>query len=142
MANHHEEFYIIQRDSGQALFHQSFSTAKYDPDLFAGLFTAILQYAKVYSNKDIADFEMKKKIISIGTTDKYPILYIYIVDKEVVKKKKKIKKMLNLVKKEFEKAYDPEIITNWNGNITIFKPFRPRLDEILHPWKSFEEFGI
>ncbi len=142
MSKYWEEFYIIQRESGQALFHVSFSNKKYDADLFAGLFSAILQYAKAYSKQDIGSFEMKKKLILIAQSDDFPVLYVYIIDKKRVKKKKKITQMLNFVKEEFEEAYPKEKVVDWNGNITYFKRFKENVDKILHPWKRFEEFGF
>ena len=137
-----EEFYIIQKDSGQTLFHKSFSKKNYDADLFAGLFTAILQFAKAYSKSSIGDFEMKKKVILIGQSDQYPLIFVYIVDKSQIKKKKKVKKMIKIIIKDFESEYDINSIRKWNGNINMFKPFGQKVDEVLHPWKTFESLGF
>ena len=136
-----EEFYIIQKDSGQTLFHKSFSKESYDPDLFAGLFTAILQFAKAYSKSSIGDFEMKKKVILVGQSDHYPLIFVYIVEKSQIKKKK-VKKMIKIIIKDFESEYSGEKVEKWNGNINLFKPFGKKVDEILHPWKNFESLGF
>ena len=134
-----EEIYIINRDSGQTLFFQSFSQLDHDADLFAGLFTAILQFASAYSKYQIGDFQMKSLDIFIFQGD-YPLIYVYIIDKKRVNKKnrKDITRILNYIKTEFEKNYTLEDITTWNGNLTKFKPFAHKLDPILHPWNEFK----
>ncbi|MGV9197540.1 MAG: hypothetical protein ACOC4M_01715 [Promethearchaeia archaeon] len=43
-------------------------------------------------------------------------------------KKKKIEDMCKVVEKIFEEIFDLEEIKNWNGDITIFKKFKTKLE--------------
>ena len=133
-----EEFYIIHQDSGQAIFHQSYSAHKYDPDLFAGLLSAILAYAAAYSKEEIAELEMNEKVIKMLKVPSHGVLFVYIIDSKSAMNKRKIKKILKNLKKEFENMFSPDQIRNWNGNVAIFSGFKQVLDEHLRPWKHFE----
>jgi hypothetical protein len=130
-----EELYIIDSASGQTLFFNSFSTLDHDAELFAGLLTAILQFAKSYSKYQIGGFSMAKNEICMLRSKQYTLLYVYILDKNLIKKKNKIDivaKRLKDLSDSFEKKFTRHQIQQWNGDVNLFKPFSQHLTSIVN----------
>ena len=146
--NKREELYIINSDSGQTLFFHSFTPLDHDAELFAGLLTAIMQFARCYSQYNIGGFSMKKNRIAILRSPEYPLAYVYIMnhaskkEKENLKQEKKILKKLELISKEFEKKFNSKQILKWNGDVMIFKGFIENINGIVRPWDKLRQFGI
>jgi hypothetical protein len=133
-----EEIYIINGDSGQSLFFHSFSKLDHDAELFAGLFTAILQFASAYSKNNIGEFSMAKLKIYIWRSADTPLIYVYIYDRKLKKSVKNIAKTLSSTAQEFESMFPLDSIVNWNGDVCLFKDFLKNIVTIFHPWEKFE----
>jgi len=140
MDSDREELYIINGDTGQTLFYHSFSPMDHDPELFGGLLAAILQFAKSYSKYQIGGFSMAKNEISIFRSRKNPLVYVYIVDKKLLKKKSKyrlIEKKLTEISNEFEQIFSHEQICEWNGDVMLFKGFESYMSSISKTGSKF-----
>lgn len=140
----HEELYVINRESGQAIFHQALTDINHDADLFASLLSAILLFAETASNKTMSNFNLKNRTITIASSQSVPLIYVYIKNKENNKKKQKkqkklIQDTLKIIKEEFEKTYSFLDITSWRGNVSAFSGFSDTLEDILKPWSNFQD---
>ncbi|HMF31742.1 MAG TPA: hypothetical protein VKK79_10020 [Candidatus Lokiarchaeia archaeon] len=126
---------IILNTAGQILFYYSpvSGTDCQTSDMLMGNFlVAIQQFAQAMTHGSVSGFEMQKKRILIRDSDKLPVFYVLIIDQKskIANKEKKLEDLITKVKQAFEKQYNEDAITSWDGDAAAFCEFKNRFDKL------------
>jgi hypothetical protein len=118
------ELWIVN-DSGLCLFHDS-PELELDPFLFSGFITAINNISISKTTYEISDIEMKNHWLLFIRDTKTDLLFI--ARSKDLNNKKRIMSVLQQIHERFFKQFPPEMIEHWNGDLSVFKPFKQDLE--------------
>jgi hypothetical protein len=109
------------------MYSRQYGDKKVDQDLISGFLTALASFSSEVKGGKIESLVMQdiRFIYSIGIHD---VLFVFCCDKDDMEDE--VQGRIEKVKGEFNRMFaDP--IKNWNGNVTIFRPFDEIVDEMI-----------
>ena len=121
------ELWIVN-EAGLCLFHDS-PELNLDPLLFSGVITAINQISLSKTTHRISDIKMGNHWL-IFTQNPVTAL-LFIARSLDINNKKWIMIRLQQIHDRFFKRFSLKSITDWNGDLSIFKPFKEDLEEFF-----------
>ncbi|MFX1258601.1 MAG: hypothetical protein ACFFAN_12120 [Promethearchaeota archaeon] len=110
---------------GICLFSREYSEKTIRKHLFSAFFTAINQFAKEVSRKNLKKLIIEDEIFSLSIIG--DLLFVYKHDDMKESKLERISHELNTKFLEFFKVE----LNNWNGEVSIFNNFKEEADKIL-----------
>lgn len=121
-----QDIWILKEDSGIVVFHRVFDD-KLDVQLFGGLMSALNSFAEQLSKEGISSFELSNKRFTL--MKKKGFLFVASSDKD--EREKRVKNELQRISEKFFDSYPPEVLENWDSDISMFKDFREEIEESL-----------
>ena len=115
--------FIIQ--DGVCLFSRQYSKKSIKTQLFSGFLSALMQFAKEVSHKDLKKLIIEDDIFSLYLADN-----ISFVFKHDEMKKSKLEKISQKISNKFFECFNTDL-KNWNGDISCFREFDEEADKIL-----------
>jgi len=110
---------------GICLFSRQYSKKRIKTHLFSGFLSALMQFAKEVSHKDLKKLIIEDDIFSLYLADN-----ISFVIKHDEIKKSKLEKISQKISNKFFECFSADI-KNWNGDISCFRKFDEEADKIL-----------
>ncbi|MFX1259553.1 MAG: hypothetical protein ACFFAN_16995 [Promethearchaeota archaeon] len=110
---------------GVCLFSRQYSEKNIKTLLFSAFLTALTQFAKEVSNKNLRKLVIEDEIFSLSRNE--DILFVYQHDKI---KESKLEKISNELSTKFLELFKPEL-KEWNGEVSMFNKFEQEADKIL-----------
>ena len=110
---------------GVCLFSRQYSKKSIKTHLFSGFLSALMQFAKEVSHKDLKKLIIEDDIFSLYLADN-----ISFVIKHDEIKKSKLEKISQKISNKFFECFSADI-KNWNGDISCFRKFDEEADKIL-----------
>ena len=118
------ELWIIYQ--GKGLMYNQKIEETMNPVLFSGLLTTIVSFAEnLDSGSTVHMLQLGNSNFVIIKSTEFPVIFVGKADHNV--KEKTVKKILFKIKQKFVDSYRL-ILTDWNGNIDVFKPFSNQID--------------
>lgn len=116
----------ILSDAGIVLFHRKYDE-NLDDQLFGSLLSALNSFAEELVKDGLSNFELKSKRFTLIKTNNL----IFIADSSKKVKEKKVMEELKEIVDKFFKLYPPEMLKDWDNDVSIFKKFENEIEESL-----------
>jgi len=110
---------------GVCLFSRQYSKENIKSHLFSGFLSALMQFAKEVSQKDLKKLIIEDDIFSLYLADK-----ISFVFKHDEIKKSKLEKISQKISDKFFECFSAEL-KDWTGDVSCFRKFDNDADKIL-----------
>ena len=95
--------------------------------LFGALMSALNSFAEEIAKGGLSNFQLSNKRFSIRKRNKF----IFVASSNPkVKEKKAISEMEVIIEKFFKK-YPPDLLTNWDSDVSIFQDFEKNIEDSL-----------
>ena len=109
------------------MYSRQYGDKKIDQDLISGFLTALASFSTEVKGGKIESLVMQdiRFIYSVSDNE---LLFVFCCDKDDMEDE--VQGRIEKVKKEFNQMYSDQI-KNWNGNVTIFKPFDEIVDDMI-----------
>lgn len=109
------------------MYSRQYGDKKVDQDLISGFLTALASFSTEVKGGKIESLVMQdiRFIYSIADNE---LLFVFCCDKDDMEEE--VQGRIEKVKGEFNRMFADQII-NWNGNVTIFKPFDEIVDDMI-----------
>ena len=121
------EIWVVDA-SGKCIYNYSLENNN-DPHLFAGFFSAINQFGKNISKKELNCIEFGDEIILLKHVQNYNLL---IIGKGIKSgKNKKMKEFMHEIVQIFKILYSPNFIETWNGDLDAFEGFTFKINQMF-----------
>lgn len=121
------EIWVVDA-SGKCIYNYSLNESS-DPHLFAGFFSALNQFGKNLSKKELNCIEFGDEIILLKHVQDYHLL---IIGKGIKSgKNKEMKESMNEIVQIFKFLYPPNFIDAWNGNLDAFEEFTVQINQLF-----------
>jgi len=131
--------WILDSESGVTLLYKAYMDFSVNEDLVSGLLTALNQFTIVEFKQPIESIDMGGlRWVYLADRERY-LLFIAAATKDV--KAEMLRARLNVIKESFTQTYilpNPNWRDSWNGDITIFRPFKQIIDEYYTQWLAAE----
>ena len=118
-----QDLWIID-ESGIVLFHRVFDETV-DVNLFGGMLSALNSFAEEITKSGLSNFEISNKRFSL-LKDKN---YLFIANASKNHNIKKVNHELESIRNKFFEDYQEEVLIHWNGDTTLFKSFKKKIEE-------------
>ncbi|TFG14880.1 MAG: hypothetical protein EU531_08865 [Promethearchaeota archaeon] len=116
----------ILSEAGIVLFHRMYDE-NFDDQLFGSLLSALNSFAEEVVKDGLSNFELQNKRYTI--LKKNGLIFIANSSKKV--KEKKVMEELEDVVERFFQLYSPQLLENWDNDISIFRNFELEIEESL-----------
>jgi hypothetical protein len=116
----------ILSEAGIVLFHRKYDE-NLDDQLFGSLLSALNSFAEELVKDGLSNFELKSKRFTLIKTNNL----IFIADSSKKVKEKKVMEELKEIVNKFFKLYPPEMLKDWDNDVSIFKKFENEIEESL-----------
>ena len=116
----------ILSEAGIVLFHRIYDE-KIDNQLFGSLLSALNSFAEEVVKDGLSNFELQNKRFTFFK--KQNLIFIANSSKKL-KEKKVMEELEDLAEKFFE-SYPPQILDNWDNDISIFRDFETQIKDSL-----------
>ena len=112
---------------GLLMYSRQYGDKKVDQDLISGFLTALASFSSEVKGGKIESLVMQdiRFIYSVGEAD---LLFVFCCDKDDMEEE--VQGRIEKVKNEFHRMFADQV-KNWNGNVTIFRPFDQIVDELI-----------
>ncbi|TFG05138.1 MAG: hypothetical protein EU536_02860 [Promethearchaeota archaeon] len=134
--------YIIEKKSGRAIFSKSYAFS-IDETLISGFLSALYGFAQAeLEDKGVDNIDMYgNRFVYV---DNRGLLYIGAADKE--DSAAMLHEQMNGIADSFNEAFSiPEDggfdKLNWDGNVTIYRPFEETLDMLVQQWEMAKKIA-
>lgn len=121
-----QDIWILKEESGIVVFHRVFDE-ELDVQLFGGLMSALNSFAEQLSKEGISSFELSNKRFTLLKRE--GLLFVASSDND--EKIKRVQRELKRISDKFFEIYPPEILENWDSDISMFKDFKEEIEESL-----------
>ncbi|TFF84378.1 MAG: hypothetical protein EU552_00740 [Promethearchaeota archaeon] len=116
----------ILSEAGIVLFHRKYDE-NLDDQLFGSLLSALNSFAEELVKDGLSNFELKSKRFTLIKTNNL----IFIADSSKKVKEKKVMEELKEIVNKFFKLYPPQMLKDWDNDVSIFKKFENEIKESL-----------
>ncbi|UYP48303.1 hypothetical protein NEF87_004588 [Candidatus Lokiarchaeum ossiferum] len=121
------EIWIVDA-SGKCIYNYSLEQNS-DPNLFAGFFSALNQFGKNLSKKELNCIEFGDEIILLKHVQAYNLL---IIGKGIkVENNKAMKESMHEIVQIFKNLYPPNFIEDWDGNLDAFEELTCKINQLF-----------
>ena len=127
-----EEVWILHT-SGVCLFHFAVES-QIEPDIFAPVFTAIQQYGIQSAHKIITDITMGENFLMSQELPDYQTLVVGRSSK--TRNREEMATMLREICDLFKDQFDPQQISQFDGQVNQFAPFREKITYLFDQQKK------
>lgn len=112
---------------GMLVYSRQYGSKQVDQDLISGFLMALSNFSVEVKGGAIESLVMQdvRFIYSLGD---YEYLFVFCTDKDDMQEE--VQARIDRVKAEFYSMFGDQL-KNWNGNVTIFKPFDEIVDELV-----------
>jgi hypothetical protein len=119
--------FMVIGSGGLLMYSRQYGDRKVDQDLISGFLTALSSFSSEVKGGKIESLVMQdiRFIYSIGDSD---LLFVFCCDKDDLEDE--VQGRIEKVKNEFYRMFKDQV-KNWNGNVTIFRPFDEIIDEMI-----------
>lgn len=123
-----DEFWIIN-EGGLCLYTISVENeSNLDLGLFSGFVTAIDRFGENLSNNKIQKLKLGKNLIVFKKNSKNNLLF---VGSTIKSSEKKLRKILDEIERKFLAKYSNGLISNWDGDLSIFEDFSEEIKRLF-----------
>jgi len=123
----------ILSEAGIVLFHRIYDE-NFDDQLFGSLLSALNSFAEEVVKDGLSNFELQNKRFTI--LKKNGLIFIANSSKKV--KEKKVIEELEEVIERFFNLYSPQMLENWDNDVSIFRKFEFEIEDSLE--ETIERF--
>jgi len=116
----------ILSEAGIVLFHRKYDE-NLDDQLFGSLLSALNSFAEEVVKDGLSNFELQNKRFTF--LKKSNLIFIANSSKKI--KEKKVLEELEEIVEKFFHLYPPQILDNWDNDISIFKKFENEIEDSL-----------
>jgi hypothetical protein len=119
--------FMVIGSGGLLMYSRQYGDKKVDQDLISGFLTALASFSTEVKGGKIESLVMQdiRFIYSVGDNE---LLYVFCCDKDDLEDE--VQGRIEKVKGEFTRMFSDQV-KNWNGNVTIFKPFDEIVDDMI-----------
>ncbi|HME54201.1 MAG TPA: hypothetical protein VKM55_18390 [Candidatus Lokiarchaeia archaeon] len=112
---------------GLLMYSRQYGDKKVDQDLISGFLTALASFSTEVKGGKIESLVMQdiRFIYSVADNE---LLFVFCCDKDDLEEE--VQGRIEKVKGEFNRMFADQVI-NWNGNVTIFRPFDEIVDDMI-----------
>jgi len=109
------------------MYSRQYGDKKVDQDLISGFLTALASFSTEVKGGKIESLVMQdiRFIYSVADNE---LLFVFCCDKDDLEEE--VQGRIEKVKGEFNRMFADQVI-NWNGNVTIFRPFDEIVDDMI-----------
>ena len=116
----------ILTEAGIVLYHRIYDE-NFDDQLFGSLFSALNSFAEEVVKDGLSNFELHDKRFTL--LKKNNLIFIANSSKKI--KDKKVMEELKEIVEKFFNLYPPQMLENWDNDVSIFKKFEEEIEESL-----------
>jgi hypothetical protein len=109
------------------MYSRQYGEKQIDQDLISGFLTALTSFSTEVKGGKIESIVMAdiRFIYSVGAKE---LLFVFCCDKDDLEQE--VQGRIEKVKKEFQDMFTDQLV-DWNGNVTIFRPFDEIVDDMI-----------
>ena len=123
----------ILSEAGIVLFHRIYDE-NFDDQLFGSLLSALNSFAEEVVKDGLSNFELQNKRFTILKKNRL----IFIANSSNKVKEKKVIEELEEVIERFFNLYSPQMLENWDNDVSIFRRFEFEIEDSLE--ETIERF--
>ena len=116
----------ILTDAGIVLYHRIYDE-NFDDQLFGSLFSALNSFAEEVVKDGLSNIELHDKRFTLLKRNNL----IFIANSSKKIKEKKVMEELKEIVEKFFKLYPPQMLENWDNDVSIFKKFGEEIEDSL-----------
>lgn len=120
--------WIIHKD-GKCLLFREYEGLNINEQLFSGFLVAILAFSKEISNRQLKSINLEDLTLFYKNLEDSKLIFVIAVDSK--ERESEIREKIDRIEEAFLRKYR-EILSEWNGEISIFNEFEPELDSLLN----------
>lgn len=119
--------FMVIGSGGLLIYSRQYGKKQIDQDLISGFLTALASFSTEIKGGAIESLVMQD-IRFIYSTGKDELLFVFCCDKDDLQED--VQERIHKVKEEFQTMFADQL-KDWNGNVTIFRPFDAIIDDLI-----------
>ena len=108
------------------LYHRHFNDDM-DDQLFGGILSAINMFSEQFIKEGLSSFELSSKLFTLKKQHDI----IFLVNSAPDVSKERLNKELDVIVQKFFEIYPKDVLTNWNGEVSMFRDFEDKIQNSL-----------